>query len=242
MQRKDNYLIQHSLGVTILSLVLGKTLGFNQKELKDLGMGAIVHDIGEVTIPEEILFKASRLTDEEYEIMKTHTNNGFNILRDMQFPLLASHCAFQHHERLDGSGYPRGLKAKDIHKFGKVIAIADTFDALTHDRVYRKAMLPHEAIEILFVDAAKDQFDIEYVNTFKNIVSVYPNGLSVKLSNGLSGVVVQQNPKSSSRPFVRVLTDQEGNDVAEPYESLIITCHKPTSFFHPIPLKRIFMS
>src|SRR5690606_17963818 len=133
------------------SLAIGLKLGYSEAQLEGLGIGAILHDIGKVAIPLEILNKKGKLSEEEYTLVKEHTTNGFEILRKIEeLPLLAAHCAYQHHERLDGSGYPRGLKGDDIHPYAKLLAVTDVFDALTTERSYRKAMLPHIALEVIF--------------------------------------------------------------------------------------------
>ena len=116
-----------------------------------IGLGSMLHDIGKIAVSKEILLKPGKLTEEEFQVIKTHTTEGFEMLRNSySVPLLVAHCAFQHHERLDGSGYPRGIKSKDIHDYAKVIAVADVFDAVTSNRVYRSAMLPHEGLEMLY--------------------------------------------------------------------------------------------
>ncbi|MFC4404851.1 HD-GYP domain-containing protein [Gracilibacillus xinjiangensis] len=212
----DNYVFHHSVNVTIYTLALARQLKFNRKEMQVIGLGALLHDIGKIYIPTEILNKRSKLNDTEFKIMKAHTEYGFELLRKSRsLPLLAAHCAFQHHERLDGSGYPRGLTAEKIHPYAKILGIADVFDAVTSNRVYRAAMLPHKGVEILESGAGL-QFDSNLVNLFKNTVSIYPNGVTVHLNNGRTGVVTKQNIQSHERPVVRVL--QENNHPVEPYD------------------------
>ncbi|HEU4965670.1 MAG TPA: HD domain-containing phosphohydrolase, partial [Bacilli bacterium] len=133
----DNYLYSHSVNVGIYSAALGMALGLKRDELIDLGIGAMLHDIGKTQIPMEILMKPGKLTDEEYETMKDHSSLGYLMLKDQpDIPLLSAHCALQHHERLDGTGYPRGLKDSEIHLYGQIVGIADVYDALTTNRVY----------------------------------------------------------------------------------------------------------
>lgn len=129
---------------------------------------------------------------------------------------MIAHCAYQHHERLNGSGYPRGLIGNDIHTYGKIIAIADVYDAVTSNRVYRKAMLPHEGLEILY-GGAISEFEKRFVEAFKRSVAVYPNGLTIELSDGRTGVVIRQNKHICDRPVVRIL--KEHNEIVNnPYE------------------------
>ncbi|MBL0386613.1 HD-GYP domain-containing protein [Tumebacillus sp. ITR2] len=208
----DNYLYSHSVNVGIYSAALGLALGLKHDQLLDLGIGAMLHDIGKTQIPMEILMKPGKLTPEEFAIMKEHTTIGYNMLREHpDIPLIAAHCALQHHERLDGSGYPRGLKADEIHLYGQIVGIADVYDALTSHRVYRKAFLPHEALEMLF--ASSNGFDHELIRKFRDNVALYPIGLTVVLNTGERAVVVDINTKFPHRPILRVLQNEDGEDI-----------------------------
>lgn len=205
----DEYLYQHSFQVTVYSLAIAKELGFTYNELKVIGIGAILHDVGKMQIPTSVLLKPGRLTDEEYELMKQHTTFGFDILRNLHsISLLVAHCAFQHHERLDGSGYPRGLMEKDIHPYAKIIAVADVFDAITSDRVYRGRMLPAEGIKLIESGSGKI-FDSKVVEAFKQSVVHYPNGTIVLLSDGRRGVVAKQNTKNAALPIIRIFEEND---------------------------------
>ncbi len=120
-------------------------MGYSYEDLRLIGIGAMLHDVGKLLIPTEILLKPERLTNEEYEEMKQHARYGFDLLRNLHsVSLLVAHCAFQHHERIDGSGYPRGLVDFEIHPFAKIIGVADVFDAVTSNRVYREKILPSQ--------------------------------------------------------------------------------------------------
>ncbi|WP_440896188.1 HD-GYP domain-containing protein [Amphibacillus sp. Q70] len=211
----DDYLFEHSVNVAIYSIALANELHFSQKEVKEIGLGAILHDIGKVFLPDVILKKNSQLTPEEFETIKTHPELGFEFLRKSDFSLLVAHCAYQHHERLNGSGYPRGIKEDDIHKFGKVLAITDVFDAVTSDRIYREAMLPQEGLEILYAGSGT-LFDQEMIRTFRESITVYPNGVTIELNNGCRAIVVRQNKQLYNRPVVRVISYQ--NKVITPYD------------------------
>ncbi|WP_429841479.1 HD-GYP domain-containing protein [Brevibacillus sp. FIR094] len=214
----DNYIFTHSFNVALYSTALAINTGCSEKDVLEISIGGMLHDIGKVHIPDDILQKPGRLTQEEFEIMKRHTEIGFEMLRRQDdIPLLAAHCAFQHHERWDGSGYPRHLKKEEIHPFGRLMAVADVFDALTSHRVYRRGMLPHEAMEVLYSGSGK-LFDHVYVEALRNTIALYPVGLTVSLNNGMSGVVVDSNKGMPSRPIVRVLVDEEGRDIEHPYE------------------------
>ncbi|MEC2071148.1 HD-GYP domain-containing protein [Alkalihalophilus marmarensis] len=203
----DNYIFTHSLNVTVYTLGLAMKLGYSSKKLNEIGVGALLHDVGKVSVPLEVLNKPGRLNDDEYEIIKTHAMAGYDMLRGVpNIPLLAAHCALQHHERVDGSGYPRGLKGEHIHQYAKIIGIADVFDAVTSHRVYRKPMLPHEGLELLYSGAGQI-FDKKLVETFRETISIYPIGLTVKLSDGRMAIVVKQNKQMSTRPVVRVFNE-----------------------------------
>jgi putative nucleotidyltransferase with HDIG domain len=213
----DEYLYQHSFQVTLYSLAIAKELGFSYEDQRLLGMGALLHDIGKIVVPTEILKKPDRLTEEEYEEIKLHTRYGFDILRNLHsVSLLVAHCAFQHHERLDGSGYPRGIKGDEIHPYAKVIGVADVFDAITSRRVYREKALPSEAIKIIEASSGIG-FDEAVVAAFKRVLIMYPNGIVVQLSDGRRGVVIRQNNDNPSKPQIRVF-EEEGTILSATYE------------------------
>jgi len=212
----DHYIFSHSLNVTLYALAIGIELKLPPKELEQLGLGAILHDVGKMMVPEEILTKPGRLTAEEFKIIKAHAEDGFELLRKVPaIPLVVAHCAYQHHERLNGAGYPRGLKGESIHLFGRILGVADVFDAVTSNRVYRPAMLPHEGLEILF-SGSGTLFDPIVVDAFRKAVAIYPVGLTVNLNDGRKGVISGQNPGFSERPIVRVL--EENHIKVVPYE------------------------
>lgn len=179
----DGYTFGHSVNVCVLSVMLGLEKGLNKFDVRDLGQGAILHDVGKLFIPDEILNKSGPLTDEEFEVVRCHTKDGFDVLRQKRdISLFSAHVAYQHHERLDGSGYPRRLVGDDIHQFAKLVAIVDSYDAMTSDRVYRSALTPYEAVSILVRETRK--YDRDLVGRFLKLVAVYPIGSVVRLSSG----------------------------------------------------------
>ncbi|SFP50693.1 HD-GYP domain-containing protein [Salibacterium halotolerans] len=213
----DSYVFTHSLQVTVYTLRLAVELGFSDKALRDIGLGAILHDVGKMNVPENVLNKPGKLTDEEFDMIKQHTLDGYYLLKDLpNVPILAAHCALQHHERIDGSGYPHGRFGKDIHDYAKVMAVADVFDAVTSHRVYRKAMLPHEGLEILY-QGAGTLFDHDIVAAFQKVIALFPNGVCVNVSNGSKAVVVKQNRNLPWRPVIRIV-EQDGTPLSEPYD------------------------
>ncbi|OEF99391.1 hypothetical protein BHF71_02055 [Vulcanibacillus modesticaldus] len=215
---RDLYLYTHSLNVTLYSVTMGIAKGFNKQQLFELGLGALLHDIGKTKIPLSILEKRGPLTEEEFQLIKKHPEYGFQILRKEDgIPLLSAHCAYQHHERIDGSGYPRGVANKDIHTYAKIVAISDVYDAVVSRRVYKEPKLPHEALELLYIGVDQD-FEREWVDIFKRTIAIYPVGSSVKLSSGETGIVVDINTKFPARPIVRILENNEKGSLDEPYE------------------------
>ncbi len=146
----DDYTFNHSVNVTILSILAGITLKYNRVQLRELAIGALLHDIGKVHLDKKILNKKGKLTAEEYKHIQQHSLYGFNTLRSYyEIPILSSIIAYQHHERLDGSGYPQCLKGEEIHEYSRVVMVADVFDALTSNRPYRKAYSVPHAIDIV---------------------------------------------------------------------------------------------
>lgn len=218
MSVTDHYLYNHSLNVCIYATIVGMASGYGPDELTALGLGALLHDIGKTKIPQELLNKAGRLNEKEWEQMKRHTDIGFRLLKDEpNIPLLSAHCALQHHERVDGSGYPRSLRGGDIHEYARWVGLIDAYDAMTSHRIYRQTMLPHAAMEELS-NSAGTLFDAAMVERFRTKVALYPIGLTVRLSTGETGVVVDQNSREPQRPVVRVFQDAEGQDLQAPFE------------------------
>lgn len=209
IQGYDNYTFHHSVNTTIIALILGIASDYPEQKLIELGMGVLMHDIGKVKIPEQILNKKSPLTEDEFEEIKRHTTYGFDILRkNNDLSLLSAHVAFQHQEKWDGTGYPRGLKGNEIHEYGRLAAVADVYEALTSKRVYRNAIEPYQAYEYIVAHAGT-HFEPRILEIFKKHIAVYPTGSGVRLSNGQRGNVVKQNPAFPNRPYVRVFYQGE---------------------------------
>jgi putative nucleotidyltransferase with HDIG domain len=214
----DGFLYHHSLNVAIMSVAMGLEYGLNDKQLLDLGVGTLLHDVGKLRVPQEILNKPGRLTEEEFKLIQHHAIYGYEMLREQDdISALSAHVALQHHERVDGTGYPRGLKGDEIHIFGKISAVADVYEALTANRVYRKGHLPHHALEFL-LGSCGSHFDTDIVQIFLDTISIYPIGMTVKLNTGETGVVVALHNGHPQRPTVRVLQDADGQDLRQPYD------------------------
>ncbi len=207
----DDDTMSHCINTTIYCLLIGKRKNLSKEQLTTLAKGAILHDIGKVDLNENILLKASSLTTEEYSHIKEHATFGYAILRQSkELPEEAKLISLQHHERLDGSGYPNGLKENQIHPFARITAVADMFDALTTARCYRRSLSNRKAYQILTEDAACGKIDKTLVNYLFDHVAVYPNGIIVYLSDGTHGIVKQQNPGQPFRPVVRIIDDTQG--------------------------------
>ncbi|EHQ88477.1 HD-GYP domain-containing protein [Desulfosporosinus youngiae] len=223
IQGYDNYTFHHSINTSMLGLILGIASGYSEQKLIELGMGILMHDIGKILIPESILNKKTPLTVEEFEEIKLHTVKGFEILRkNNDFSLLSSHIAFQHQEKWNGSGYPRGLKGNEIHEYGRLTAVADVYEALTSKRVYRNAIEPNEAFEYI-ISQSNSHFCPTTLEVFKKHIAVYPSGSGILLSNGQRGNVVKQNPLFPNRPYVRVFYENE-RELACPIDYNLAEC------------------
>ncbi|BBI32396.1 HD-GYP domain-containing protein [Cohnella abietis] len=214
----DHYLYMHSLNVCVYSTLLGMASGYNHDQLVTLGLGAMLHDIGKTQISMQVLLKPGALSAYEFDEMKRHTERGYYLLKDEpNIPLLAAHCAYQHHERINGSGYPRGIKGNEIHEFAKWIGIVDSYDAMTSQRTYKDAMLPHQAVEALY--AGSDiLYDTSMLQLFRDKVAIYPIGLTVKLNTGQYAVVSDINSTCAHRPVIRILTDEDGVELKAPFD------------------------
>lgn len=214
----DDYTFEHSINVCLFSLISGIGLGYNTPRLKDLGAGALLHDIGKMRISEQILKKPSRLSVDEFEEIKKHTIYGYEILKKCPgVSMVSSFIAIGHHERFDGSGYPLQLKGENIHQCARIVAVADVYDALTSNRVYRKKLKPHEVVEYM-VSTGAQHFDKDILDTFLKYVALYPIGSGVVLNTNERAIVIKTNPESPTKPVVRVVYDESGKRLKEQKE------------------------
>ena len=192
----------HSVNVALISSIIGQWLHFSKEDIEVLTLCGLLHDIGKVAIDEAILNKPGKLTPEEFEIVKGHVKAGYDRIKDADIDIRIKEACLLHHEKCDGSGYPFGLKSNQISEFAKIVAIADIYDAMTANRVYRGAVCPFEVIHIMEKDAFS-KLDPAYALPFlKNVVSSYIH-TNVKLSNGLLGEVILINDRDFSRPTVK---------------------------------------
>jgi len=207
LRNYDDYTYSHSLNVTVLSVVMGTALKLNRSTIYELAVGALVHDTGKMFIPKEILHKPSRLTAEEFEEIKKHSELGYRYLQaNFDIPDDSKTGTLQHHEKFSGGGYPKGIAGEEIHQFGRIISVADVYDALTSDRPYRGAMLPSDAIEYIMAGYGT-MFDPAIVKAITQKVAPYPIGTCVRLSTGQEAIVVKNYETTSLRPMVRLIKD-----------------------------------
>lgn len=205
----DDYTFYHSVNVTVISLIIGTSLHYNKNQLAELGLGAILHDIGKTKINTNIINKPTKLSAEEFEEVKKHAWFGFDILRKKpEIKLTSAHVALQHHERFDGTGYPLGIKSKKIIEYARIAAIADVFDALSNDRCYRKKM-PLTYIYTYLAEKSGIDFDDYILDRFIEKVAIYPQGSKIMLNDGRTGFVIKQNITNPKRPVIRLFWHEE---------------------------------
>ena len=220
IQRHSNDLFSHSINVAILSTMTAITLGVRSNDsLHALAIGAMLHDIGMTTVPQHVLAKrdSDTLTVEERELLQGHTIAGFGMLRKLQgVPLLAAHIAYQHHEKLQGQGYPRKLAGSDIHELSRIVSVANAYDNLISDSPVKRAMPPHLAYEAI-VSGVNVEFDTIVADAFLTRIALYPVGTMVHLTTGHIGVVTAVTPKMQHRPILDVITDENQRLLPVPY-------------------------
>lgn len=218
----DNYTYIHCLNVAVLSVIVGIGMGLNYSQLKHLSESALLHDIGKISISLDILNKKGKLTDEEMIIIRSHPEEGYNMIKDnCMISGLVKNAVLSHHENEDGSGYPRQLSGKNIHIYAKIIHACDVYDALVSNRVYRKAMNPADALEYLMSNCYI-MFDVTCVKKILEYVSPYPTGITVELSNGQAAIVVQQNRMHHLRPKIVITETKEEIDLMEVFNLTIL--------------------
>ena len=217
IREKDTYLLEHSLNVAILLANFGTHLGFNEEKIQELTLSGFLHDIGKIKVPDEILHKPGHLNDQEMTIMKYHVNYGMKVLVEMGIPDSIVRTIGEHHERLDGYGYPEGLRGDEISQFGRMIAIVDTYDAITADRCYKVGTSSKKALQILLGDAP-GKYDEWLVTQFVQCIGVFPAGSLVKLDDEKIAMVIKQNNGQAAKPVVKVFYSIRSNHYLEPME------------------------
>ncbi len=197
----DEYTFKHSVDVATMAMVIGQNYGLSKEELRELGVAGLLHDLGKSQIPLEVLNKPGKLDDMEFELMKQHSLFGFKILKEKnQFNEAILKGVLQHHEKISGKGYPLGTADAGIHKYAKIIAVADVYDALVTERPYKKAFQKREAVEMIL--AMTQDLDMQALLSFLNCVILFPVDSIVTLSSGEPAKVVKNNSDNCLRPTV----------------------------------------
>jgi putative nucleotidyltransferase with HDIG domain len=218
MRNYDNYTFTHMVNVSILTMGQARALGIEGRLLREFGLSALMHDIGKVKTPKEILNKPDKLTDDEFTIMRRHVVDGAEILRRTpEMPILAPVVAFEHHLRIDGSGYPFGVTRDGLNLGTMLCGISDVYDAMRSQRSYQQAF-PTDRILAVLKRNDGTQFDQHLVRRFVQLLGIYPPGNLVRLSSGEIAVVTQVHAPDPYRPRVRVLFSKDGTRVDLPFD------------------------
>lgn len=205
IRAKDAYLMEHSMNVAILLANFGRYLGLDRGVLKELTLGGLLHDVGKIMTPDAVLNKPGKLTDDEFRVMREHVVHSHDILiATAGITPTMLEVAANHHERLDGTGYPRRLKGAELSLYTRMSGIVDVYDAVTADRVYKQGMSPTQAFRIL-LKGINHHFDAELVTKFIKCMGVYPVGTLVMLSNQRLAIVMQRNEQQPLKPVVKVI-------------------------------------
>ena len=212
LQSKHEYTANHCLNTCIFSIAFGVHLGFEKNSLSELGFGALLHDVGKMRTPLSILDKPGVLTEDEFDIIKKHTVDGYNILRKHKdVPQTALDIVQLHHERVGGHGYPMGLTGEEIPQHVRIAAIADVYDDITSNRIYHEGVPGHAGLNMMFHWAPRD-FGEDLMQEFIRCVGIYPIGSLVELNTGALGIVMSSNSASRLKPVVMLLRDREGRE------------------------------
>lgn len=208
IKHKDEYTAEHCLNVGVLSIAFAKFLGYERDQLEEIGLAGMLHDIGKVKVPDEILNKPGKLTTEEMAIMREHAKLGYEILLSKKdVAASAVDVAYSHHERLDGEGYPRALEGHQISDYARLIAIVDCFDAVTSDRCYDRSRSILDAYKVL-MQGRDTHFDAQLVTKFIEWRGIYPPGSIVEMENGEVGIVLATNKRYKLRPKILMVLDE----------------------------------
>lgn len=209
VKTRDEYTFQHCVSVSALAVAFGRALVMSRDEIKELAMGGLLHDAGKAMVPVEILNKPGKLTDDEFVVMRDHASQGAGLLKKTRgVSEIAYRAAAEHHERYDGTGYPRGLKGEEISIYGQMTAIVDVYDAITSIRVYHKGMPPTEALRKIY-EWSKFHFNPRLVQAFIKGIGIYPAGSLVHLESGRLGIVREVVPTHLLQPVVKIIYDAE---------------------------------
>lgn len=219
LKQFDEYTFFHSVNTAALALSVGRHLGYARAALLQLGTGMLLHDIGKTKIPVEILNKPGRYQADEFEIMRQHVLRGTEVLSNTTgLTDMFLKPALEHHERVDGTGYPHQRSKTDLSQFGLIAAIVDIYDAVTSDRCYHKGKTPHDTLQLLYQSGTQGHVDGALVQQFIQVVGVYPVGSCVSLNTGETAIVRQFNHQAPIRPLVVLITDEAGHQRCSPVD------------------------
>lgn len=203
----EDYVVSHNVNVGVLALYLGLNIGLSTIELQRLGIAALLHDVGKMFLDPKILNKTSKLTDAEYKLVNQHASFSYKYIKESYHIHTSTYLGIlYHHEKIDGTGYPKGKKGKDIPLYSRIISICDVYDALTSNRPNRPPLLPSEAMEFMMANG-NTSFDMELLKVFTRIVAPFPKGIEVELSNGERGLVIDSFKDLSLRPTLKIFKD-----------------------------------
>ncbi len=222
MQQKNKYIFEHAVNSCTLMVAFANSYGFDSDKQQELGVGAMLHDIGMMNIPSQILNKPGKLASYEETELQKHVEYGYNMLKEtFDIPDSALQMTYHHHEKYNGLGYPLGLKKEEISLVGRMISIIDVYDAATSDRGYKKAISPSAAlVEIL--ECSNKDFDGNLVHNFIQSVGIYPFGTLVKLKNKLVGLVIDVKSSELLHPKIRIVFNPEKGGLIAPYDLELI--------------------
>lgn len=216
LKNRDEYTSIHSMNVSILCIAFARHLGLKEEQIRAIGVGALLHDLGKMRVPIEILNKPGKLTSEEFEIMKSHVILGAEFLKNTPgISRRSFRVLMEHHERYKGGGYPQGLREDQISVVGQLAAIVDVYDAITSDRVYHNHLHPHEAIKRMYEWSEKD-FNRALLEKFIRCVGIYPMGSLVEINGTKIGFIVSSNVTSALKPDVLLVMDTQKNRYPKP--------------------------
>lgn len=216
LKHHDTYTFEHSVSVCALMVAFSRGMKLSQETIREIGMGALLHDVGKARVPDAILNKPAKLTDDEFSKMKNHVVQSVILLQDSPgISETALMVAGQHHERHDGTGYPNKLKGEEISLYGRMAAVVDVYDAISSDRVYHKGMPPPEALKKL-LEWSDHHFEPILVHNFIRAIGIYPSGTLVRLASDRLAVVTEQNEGNLLEPVVRVIYDVAAQHYLEP--------------------------
>ena len=233
--RTKRYVSRHCLNVSKLALFLAHSLGLPRAEIEQVVICGLLHDVGMMKVKEEVFTKHAALDQEEWEQVKGHPVEGALLLtKEVVLRDVVARVALEHHEKPDGSGYPKGKKKEEIHLYARLINVVDTYGAMVSPRAHRLPLLPHQAMRVVMDDGAKGMLDWDIVQAFVRAMSIYPIGSYVRLQGGEIARVVRAQPEIPEKPVIAVVADAQRNILPAPVE-IDLAMSEPVPTFEPIP-------